>query len=126
MKIIHCAFLEGYTNKSSKMLSRMHLISPSSWSIKFKNVSCSPSRFPSKEATFYLKQYPSILIHCRGKATNGDQDSSLSKCRERENSQITLAKKVNKCYCYLIQPRCSEECLTTQRGSGDPFGLKNT
>ncbi|GFX07396.1 uncharacterized protein TNCV_504541 [Trichonephila clavipes] len=23
---------------------------------------------------------------------------------------------VNKCYCYLIQPCCSEECLTTQRG----------
>ncbi|GFY53088.1 mitochondrial import inner membrane translocase subunit Tim21 [Trichonephila inaurata madagascariensis] len=77
-----------------EMLSRMHLISPSSWSLKFKNVSCSPSRFPSKEATFCLKQYPSILIHCRWKAGNGDQDSSLSKLRESENSQMTLAKKV--------------------------------
>ncbi|CAL1265033.1 unnamed protein product [Larinioides sclopetarius] len=76
------------------MWSRMHLVSPGAWSSKLKNVAPSPNRLPYKEMTVCLKQYPSVFIHCRWKSASGDNDSSLSKLRENENAQVTLAKKV--------------------------------
>ncbi|GFV15579.1 integrin alpha-PS1 [Trichonephila clavipes] len=44
--------------------------------------------------------------------------------RAGASSFAVPGKELINVYCYLIQPCCSEECLTTQRGSGDPFGLK--
>ncbi|KAG8199874.1 hypothetical protein JTE90_015865 [Oedothorax gibbosus] len=69
------------------MLSRMHLFPCNSWSIKLRSL-------PSKDAVIRFKQYPSVLVHCRWKSNNEDQVSNVTKAKESEHIQLTVAEKV--------------------------------